>query len=106
MSDNTASAPTPKEDAAAKQSEQMNTGSQTVDNHLNAGSHASQAQVRPTARHAGAALQEHYGSAVIEFTGRQRIAHDMQAASNKADHDKSVAETGAKPMKREAEPQI
>ncbi|DBA69971.1 hypothetical protein WJX79_003427 [Trebouxia sp. C0005] len=72
MSDTTASAPTPKEDAAAKQSEQMSTGSQTVDNHLKAGSHASQAQ----------------------------------AASDKADHDKSVAETGAKPMKREAEPQI
>ena len=56
MSDTTASAPTPKEDAAAKQSEQMSTGSQTVDNHLKAGSHASQAQVRLTAVHAGAAL--------------------------------------------------
>lgn len=70
MSDTTASAPTPKEDAAAKQSEQMSTGSQTVDNHLKAGSHASQAQVRLTAVHAGAALQEHYEAAVTEFTGR------------------------------------
>ncbi len=61
MSDTTASALTPKEDAAAKQSEQMSTGSQTVDNHLKAGSHASQAQVRLTAMHAGAALQELYG---------------------------------------------
>lgn len=103
MSDTTASAPTPKEDAAAKQSEQMSTGSQTVDNHLKAGSHASQAQVHLTAMHAGAALQEHDGSAV---TDKIRCPCDMQAASDKADHDKSVAETGAKPMKREAEPQI
>ncbi len=70
MSDTTASAPTTKEDAAAKQSEQMSTGSQTVDNHLKAGSHASQAQVRLTAMHAGAALQELYGSALTKVMGR------------------------------------
>ena len=48
MSDSTASVPTPKEDAAAKQSEQQSTGSQAVDNHLKAGSHASKAQVQLT----------------------------------------------------------
>lgn len=43
--DHTASAPTPKADAAAKQSDQMSSGKQTVDNHLKSGSHASNAQV-------------------------------------------------------------
>lgn len=43
--DHTASAPTPKSDAAAKQSDQMSSGKQTVDNHLKSGSHASKAQV-------------------------------------------------------------
>ena len=43
--DHTAHAPTPKEDAAAKQSESQGTGHQTVDDHLKSGSHASKAQV-------------------------------------------------------------
>jgi len=31
---------------------------------------------------------------------------NAQADANKAEHDKTVAETGAKPMKREAEPLV
>ena len=45
MSDTTASSPTPKEEAAAKQSDQMSSGKHTVDNHLKAGSQAAHAQV-------------------------------------------------------------
>lgn len=103
--DHTASAPTPKSDAAAKQSDQMSSGKQTVDNHLKSGSHASKAQVWKIDLNFGAPcgctrlyVQVHY-CCVMPIP-------DVQADADKAASDKKIAETGQKPMKTEATQQI
>ena len=99
MSSTTASAPTSKEDTAALQSEHQGTEHQTVDDQLKAGSHASKAQVDCAP---SACLHVH----VVYVYASYSVCCLLQASHDKAAHDQSVAETGAKPMKREAKPQI
>ena len=105
--DHTASAYTPKEDAAAKQSDQMSSGKQTVDNHLKPGSHASNAQVSKLLHFHNFRAQCH--AFVQAYTSHRwclMTIFDLQADADKAASDRTIAETGQKPMKTEAKSQI